>query len=175
MSLDLSSIESNTFSLIVGFGSSAIVSLAFFLVRQLDQRKYQNSLKNSISTTMKEVNSIFQNVNSLSSQYEKDGQGVTHRLTSYLQKSNRKIDNYLFILQHNSSLINPNKNEQDKIERFMELLDWFTEHYYFIGEPLPKQVSFWEKQRSDINTNTQTIETISKTFFKEKKLKNPFT
>jgi len=53
----------------------------------------------------------------------------------------------------------------------MELLDWFTEHYYFIGEPLPKQISFWEKQRSDINTNTQTIETISQTFYEGKKFK----
>lgn len=145
----------------IGFGTQGLLILG---LNRRSRKLYENSIKHSIKKTMQEVNVIFQQTYSLSNDYDYNEESATHKLINFLRRNGKKLDNFLFIIQHNSSLIKLNQEDNDKVERFLSLGEWFSENYTFYEKPLPQQISQWRTDRKSLHKFTSDVEELSEIF-----------
>jgi len=149
----------------ITFGVGVFLTLLIFSLDQYNKQVYKKKLsKKAIKKSMDEINNIFRQSSAISTDYDENAESSYENLRLFLMKNLRRMDSYSFVMIHNSALIKLSEEEQDKIDRMLELIDWFGENYGFLSVPDSRQKYIWEHERDSLYANSSKVKKITETF-----------
>ena len=96
------------------FGVGLFLTILIFSLDQYNKQIYKKTIKKSIKKSMEEINGIFKQSSAISTNYDENGESSYENLRIFLIKNLRRMDNYSFVVIHNSSLIKLSKEEKTK-------------------------------------------------------------